>query len=265
MHSVKHKHSQNHYKTQEKAYRLHVKDVFGSRSISTIAYNEIADFLYSKLEQYSHSYVHQMKQILVDIFARVDIENVASKVDLPSFDNTVNFNMHIDDARRLYRAIKDYPEPKYRSFFLFGLQGRRRVEIAYLRWQDIDFRNKRYYVRPEINKNNQHDMYGLSDLHVKTIEEIQPEGEYVHMTSNKTPLYHIRKRWVKLLEENDIPYMRFHDLRHLLGALAINEGYSLEHIGKALGHRSHNATKRYSKLKDTAGIEVVENVYKLLN
>ena len=41
--------------------------------------------------------------------------------------------------------------------------------------------------------------------------------------------------------------MRIHDTRHLLGNTLVNNGESLENIGKVLGHSSTAVTKRYAK------------------
>ena len=56
-----------------------------------------------------------------------------------------------------------------------------------------------------------------------------------------------RRHWKKLIEKLDIDKMRIHDTRHLLGNTMVNKGFSLEAIGKAMGHSSVHVTKRYAK------------------
>lgn len=41
--------------------------------------------------------------------------------------------------------------------------------------------------------------------------------------------------------------MRIHDTRHLLGNTMVNKGFTLEAVGKSLGHSSPQVTKRYAK------------------
>ena len=52
--------------------------------------------------------------------------------------------------------------------------------------------------------------------------------------------------------------MRIHDFRHLLGFTMINNGVSLESIGKALGHKKPSRTEKYSNEKVQTAKETVD-------
>lgn len=259
-----------HFK--DKQYEYNVKavfnkhfDCFKDRQLHTITLDELQDFINDKLETLSVSSAFQMKRIIIDTFKESKTtENIGNFIVLPKLDNARYFDMQLEDARKLYKAILEYPDAIYRSVFMFGLYGRRKGEIAYLQWSDIDLRNKRYYIRPELSKTRTHAIYDLTDEHIKTISEIPHTSDYIHTNSNNKPLYYFSKRWHRLLRDIDIEYIRFHDLRHLIGYIAVNEGYSLEQIGKALGHKSTQTTRRYSRVKEETAKVIVDAVHNVL-
>lgn len=235
-------------------------EALAKKPILNITQEDINSLTEELLRSYKPAYLYQIHRILIDTFKYHKLENIMQEVKLPKFDNTRHLVYHIDDARRLFKAIIEFPNPIYRSVFLFGVYGRRKGEIAYLKWNDVDVKNKVYTIQPETNKTRTLDIYSLPDIHTKTLKEIEPISIYIHTNTAGKPLYHFRKQWLRLLGEHNLPHLRFHDLRHLLGGIAVNEGFSLEQIGKALGHKRPETTKRYSKLKQEAGKKVVEAV-----
>jgi len=100
---------------------------------------------------------------------------------------------------------------------------------------------------------------------IKVLEQLPKISDFVHNNELGRPLYYFQKRWKKLLKDNELNDMRFHDLRHMLGCLAINEGFSEEYIAKALGHTTTAMVKRYSRLKDTKATNVVDAIRRLLS
>jgi len=235
-----------------------------NKPVSSITAEDINKLTEELLTTYKPAYLYQLHRMLIDTFKHHGLQGIMEDVSLPKFDNTRHLVYHIDDARGLFKAITEFPNPIYRSVFLFGVYGRRKGEIAYLKWNDIYIKNKIYIIQPETNKTRTLDMYSLPDIHVETLKEIEPVSVYVHTNTLGKPLYYFRKQWLRLLHENNLPPLRFHDLRHLLGGIAVNEGFSLEQIGKALGHKRPETTKRYSKLKQEAGRIVVEAVLERL-
>jgi integrase len=63
------------------------------------------------------------------------------------FDNTQNFTLSDQDIKNLIEAISSLDDTKYRLYFSLGLSGRRKGEIAYLKWKDIDFDNLIIHIR----------------------------------------------------------------------------------------------------------------------
>ena len=55
--------------------------------------------------------------------------------------------------------------------------------------------------------------------------------------------------------------MRLHDIRHLIGLVGINSGYSLELIGAVLGQTSTATTRRYSNMKSDNVKQVLSHMF----
>lgn len=245
-------------------YNTHFSQFF-NRYIETISLQELQKHINSKLETFAHATAYQIKRLWIEIYKMEKINNIARQIEIPKFDNTVYFDIHIDDARRLYKAILDYPDLVYQSIFLFGIQGRRKGEIAYLKWSDVDFKNKCYFIRAENNKARKLTIYSLMEEQIDILMQLPRTSHYIHSNQKGKPLYFFQKRWKKLLIDNQLENMRFHDLRHMLGCLAINEGFSEEYIAKALGHTTTAMVKRYSRVKDAKATDVVNAVKRLLS
>ena len=71
----------------------------------------------------------------------------------------------------------------------------------------------------------------------------------------------IHFQWRNIRALAGLPKMRLHDIRHLIGFMGVNSGYSLEQIGSVLGHSSTATTKRYSNIKSDSAKEVLSHMF----
>lgn len=53
---------------------------------------------------------------------------------------------------------------------------------------------------------------------------------------------YVSHRFAKLLERNDLPKIRFHDLRHTAGSILINSGHTVKQVQEFLGHEKASTT-----------------------
>lgn len=58
-----------------------------------------------------------------------------------------------------------------------------------------------------------------------------------------------KKNWAALMQAAGLSDLRLHDLRRSLGSWAAMSGASLAIIGRALGHKSVDATQIYARLQ----------------
>lgn len=72
----------------------------------------------------------------------------------------------------------------------------------------------------------------------------------------------LRHSWYKLLDDNNLPKMRLHDIRHLIATYNINYlKASVESVSNTLGHSSINVTQRYLTFNRKQALEVIENMF----
>jgi site-specific recombinase XerD len=241
---------------QKKTYDKWIQSQLGDMEVSKILTTDIQSIVNDILKQGKAPRTAQsIVQILRPIFNyAIDIGlceiNPAIKVNLPKFDNTVDFQLSDEKRKRLYDEILKYEPLKYRGIMLFLYFGRRQNEVLTLKWQNIDFEHNVYTIEDIYSKIRRRQEYPL----LKPLKDFLIEfgihktgyvfkGETTpHVTKNT-----FRNHWKILLENAGIEKMRIHDTRHLLGNTMVNKGQSLEAIGKVLGHSSTAVTKRYAK------------------
>jgi len=79
------------------------------------------------------------------------------------------------------------------------------------------------------------------------------------------PVKEIRRFWMAIQREAQLPEVRIHDLRHTFASLLVSGGASLEMIGKLLGHTQMQTTQRYAHLMDSPlrdGVNAVASIFR---
>ena len=79
------------------------------------------------------------------------------------------------------------------------------------------------------------------------------------------PVREIRRFWLMVQREADLPDVRIHDLRHTFASLLVSGGASLEIIGRLLGHSQMQTTQRYAHLMESplrAGVDSVASIFR---
>lgn len=174
----------------------------------------------------------------------------------------------VETAKKLLEAIKGDPvEPAvYLGLFL----GLRRSEVVGLRWKDVDMENGIVHIRNTVvrfgsvtemektkSKASRRDLFMPSALkdYLKTVWDRQEEEraatgrtysdtEHICQWADGTvfnPEY-VSRRFGKVLEKNDLPKIRFHDLRHTAGIILINNGHTIKQVQDFLGHEKASTT-----------------------
>ena len=75
--------------------------------------------------------------------------------------------------------------------------------------------------------------------------ETWTETDWVYKSSKGTAWYpgNFYKRFRKFCEENNVRYIRIHDLRHTTGHRAMEAGLSLSSLSETMGHSRLETTK----------------------
>jgi len=237
-------------------YSKWVRDTLGKIQIQNIRTVDIQKIVNRMLNEGKKPRTAQsIKQILRPLFNyAIDLNiiqvNPAIKVEIPSFDNSIDFQLTDEKRADLYNEILEYSHQKYRGIMLFLYFGRRLNEVLTLQWKNINFNQMTYTIEDTYSKIRRRQEYPLLKPLQDFLEEYSSgktgyifKGQKTkHVTKNT-----FRHHWEKVVSAAGIEHMRIHDTRHLLGNTLVNKGESLENIGKVLGHSSVTVTKRYAK------------------
>lgn len=72
----------------------------------------------------------------------------------------------------------------------------------------------------------------------------------------------LRRRFEAARKRADLPPLRFHDLRHTFGSLAVDAGASLVQVQSWMGHSSIQTTMRYLHTKSrTADAKLLDRAF----
>ena len=118
-----------------------------------------------------------------------------------------------------------------------------------MRWKDINLKQAIWRV-PD-TKNGEPYQVALTSTALSILKERQAseEGEWVFSAPSKSGhLEEPKKAWVSLLIKANLENLRMHDLKRTFGSFMAAQGASLQMIGKALGHKSQDATLIYARL-----------------
>jgi integrase len=150
-------------------------------------------------------------------------------------------------------------------FLTAAFTGLRRGELVALRWQDVDFENSSIRVyegftreigRPKSRRSR---TVPMVDEVADALRTLQGRGHYVGPKDLVFPGQGgdyadpsaLRRRYVTAVKRAGLPPLRFHDLRHTFGSLAINYA-SIVQVQAWMGHADIKTTMRYLHHKSRA-------------
>ena len=93
------------------------------------------------------------------------------------------------------------------------------------------------------------------------------DTDYVLRWENGEPYLpdYISNQFSKLLEDNNMPHIRFHDLRHSFASALLAEGVSMKALQEILGHSDFSTTANiYSHVTDEAKTKALETMSQTL-
>ena len=272
-------HSVQTVKTNISYYNKHIKPILGDKNIKSITYLDIQEFSNSLVKlDYKIKTVKNILSIIKVLFKfamklRLVTYNPSLDIELPKFDNTRYFNFPLEVQKDFIRSLINYNVPIYSDIFFFLLHGRRRNEVLSLTWDMVDLEQKLYYIPAKINKAKRNMSYMMTDeLYIRLYkyylkacveQNIKYPKGYVFLNPYTQDRFKdLRKAWKRFLTLHNLPYIRLHDIRHLLGTYSINFlNLPIEHISYALGHTSIEITQKYVTVKPQISKEVVNKIF----
>lgn len=241
---------------------------------NTMFFQEYFNGLSSK---YAKTTIVQIKNFLSEAMNRAVFLGLANKncvkgVVLAPVVKTPVESFTKEEIQRIIQASK---EEKLYPFIMVAIYTGMRVgEICALKW--IDYDGKYIHIRRTISgqklgsttktQSSTRDVI-LPDNIISILNKMPHDCEFIfHSRSGHFYFYrYIRNVWVRVLERANLPYKKFHALRHTHASQLIAAGVPVTEVAKRLGHSNVGTTLSvYShaiKGSDEKVSKVVENIF----
>ncbi|AYB38569.1 site-specific integrase [Brevibacillus laterosporus] len=214
--------------------------------------------------------------------------NVAQLVELPRVEKKETIVLTREGVQKLVESVrgKEICIP----VLVAVTTGMRYAEVFGLAWKDINFEKKTIHVRQQLIRIN--GVHQLSPPKTKSSERIislsesligplkQHKAEQAQSKLLFGPSYNIeglvccrpedglpyipasvRRKFRRVLEEAELPCIRFHDLRHTVATLLLETGVHPKIVSELLGHTNIGITlDRYSHVSMTMQQEAIASL-----
>ncbi len=184
--------------------------------------------------------------------------NPAADVERPRvrYDSTAYDFYSREEVRALRAAASDQDGAMYTTAAFAGL---RRGELVALRWRDVDFTGRTIRVQGNYShgevvtpKSGHGRRVPLASAVAEVLAKL---GQREHFTGPEDLVFPnetgghldasaLRRRYITALKAADLRPLRFHDLRHTFGSLAIDRA-SITAVQAWMGHADAKTTMRY--------------------
>lgn len=219
--------------------------------------------------------------------------NPASAAKLPkSFQKFKAEFLNRSEIKELIKIVKD--TPIYLPTFLASVYGFRRSEVLGLKWHNIDFENETIWIRETLQQCIK-GITGEANYTSETKTEssnrtlpMTPQVKEVLINQKKLQLEHrsllgsvyyindyvctfdngkeispnyLTRTFHKIIQNSNLPKIRFHDLRHSVASNLLNDGFTAVQVAEWLGHSSSATTlKFYAHIDKTSKMSIANSL-----
>ncbi len=252
---------------------FHLLPSFGALRIESIKAPRIEAWRNEHVEQHgmSRRNANKLLAILHGIFERAVrkhglLRNPVKEVPkLRESYDAARFDFYSpEEIRTLAAEVGDQQDGVI--YLTAAFSGLRRGELLALLWEDVDFDNhsmrvwetvtRRERGRPKSRKSRTVPMVAevaaaLTRLKQRGVHVGAKDPVFINEDGEAMDGSALRRRYVSDLEAAGLRYLRFHDLRHTFGSLAINSA-SIVQVQAWMGHADVKTTMRYLHHKSRA-------------
>lgn len=253
--------------TYRSALDKHLLPAFGEQRVESVSTAKIERWRNERVSKggMQRRQANMLLAILHGIFKRAQRQHDLQRnptVDVPklreSYD-AARFDFYSpDEIRRLAEHAEH--EQDGIAYLVAAFTGIRRGELVGLLWEDVDFDNHSIRVWEQISRAGERGR--PKSRRSRTVPMIEQAAEPLgrlkdrgHLTRPKDPVFlgedgatvdgsALRRRYLKDRNAAGLRELRFHDLRHTFGSLAINFA-SIVQVQAWMGHAKITTTMRY--------------------
>jgi integrase len=244
---------------------------FGNAKISEIERQDIKDYVSEKVseEKLSARRINNFLDVLYQILTEADVDGYIIRNPYVKIERARVEKKEADylRSRDEIKAFLKSSETENYPFWYSGIfTGMRKNELTALRWGDIDWFNKKIYVRNSIYKGKfvspksessvreidmgQRLIEILKDHRIKQNIKRLKAGEkwndmdLVFPNRKGTPLdgHTLHRDFLRILKRSGLRSMPIHSLRHTYASIMIGAGHNPKYIQSQMGHSSIKIT-----------------------
>lgn len=257
------KQNKKSWKIDQSLYNNYIKAFIGGINIKNISHADINNMLLTikgNGKKDGKPYAPQtIKHILIltkRVFNfNIDMGNCetnpAEKVKLEKFDNTRIAYLLDDEIERIFKYLDSgrewYGDVALIKFALYT--GLRRGELFNLIWDNVDLENNRITLYDTKGGKNQSII--LASDAVAVLQSLSRTDTYVFPSKLGGKRDDVKTLWSRMkLAANIRPNIRFHDIRHTFGTIAVSSGIGIDVVQKMMTHKDIKTTQRYAHIVD---------------
>lgn len=257
------KQNKKSWKIDQSLYNNYIKSFIGGSNIKNISHADINNMLLTikgNGKKDGKPYAPQtIKHILIltkRVFNfNIDMGNCetnpAEKVKLEKFDNTRIAYLLDDEIERIFKYLDSgrewYGDVALIKFALYT--GLRRGELFNLIWDNVDLENNRITLYDTKGGKNQSII--LASDAAAVLQSLSRTDTYVFPSKLGGKRDDVKTLWSRIkLAANIRPNIRFHDIRHTFGTIAVSSGIGIDVVQKMMTHKDIKTTQRYAHIVD---------------
>jgi integrase len=204
-------------------------------------------------------------------------KNPCDGVDTPSPED---YEPTIYTEEQYNTLIKKLKGHRMEAFILIaGMCGLRRGELLGLTWDDVDLKNGIITVNknvvstkskgietkdPKTKKSKR--KFAIPPAIIPSLRRLRGVGQIFTRLDGEQ--YHpgtVSRMFRDFLEENELPHIRLHDLRHFNATMMLKYGISEREAQERLGHSTGQMTKKYQHILKEMDRNAADKLSKVIN
>ncbi|NLF83764.1 MAG: site-specific integrase [Candidatus Gastranaerophilales bacterium] len=241
----------------------HIKPFFDNCKVKDVNKIQVEQFVKAKKDEgLSAQTINHTLTLLKAVFQKMIDDEIISNNPLSRVKKLRVIHKKFDvldstEVETLLNTAKEHCPDLYALIFTAIFTGMRQGELFALRWDRIDWANKKILIDSNYTKyhlttpkSNKSRIVEMSEGLVQALQEWKascPANNYNLVFPNKEGNYldpnNLNKRAFKsLMKTAKIKSIRFHDLRHTYASLLIARNISVKYIQSQMGHSSIQMT-----------------------
>ena len=266
------------------ALLLHSKELH-NREFSSITIKDIQKIIHKLLELKKAPATVALFARTVGAFFKKHKKEISidfEELQLPEFDNKVEYKLSLEDTKRIIKVLREYSKidlgngevfyqyEEIKNIFAFSLTGRRISEILNLKFTDLNFETNSFKI-PAITAKGKKELDFVIDDYLLEALKSQARLRNIDLYSrSEAKIFTYTKETARVHFQNimkalELPRLRLHDIRHMLGTTLVQNGIPIQDISRMLGHSSISITEqRYAKTNKDQANRAINAFYNLV-